>query len=214
MVNVRTLSLAVLALLCVAAVPASSAVAARRSPARPSISSVGPSTVAIGDTLTIRGRGFLSGPRRNTVTFSRAGAHAVSVKAGEATSTRLRVVVPAQLSPYLSDTTATRFRVRVRARRLSKASSAPRRSVLVSPPDTGADAGDDPVADECVPPDPLGDVTGTLDGALGTDLGELIDPLPPDAGCDLAAAGDDPAGADDGADPAPPDDGATDPVVG
>jgi hypothetical protein len=178
----------------------SSAVAARRSAARPAISSIGPSSVAVGDTLTIRGHGFLAGKRRNTVSFKRPGSPAVTAKAAEATATRIRVVVPAALARYLSDTNATRFRVRVRARRFSKASAALHRSVLVSPADSLPATGD-----TCEPaPGLAGDLVGPLDDALGTGLGDTLDTLIPDESCDVGdvpAAGDDPAAADDGADP-------------
>jgi hypothetical protein len=215
MATARTIRLAVLAILCLAAVPAANAVAARRGAARPTITSIGPASVAVGDTLTIHGRGFLPGRARNSVSFARAGRPAVSVKAGTATRTRLRVVVPRALARYLSDTQPTRFRVRVRARRFSTASASRKRSVLVLSP--AARQLLDDATDDCTPADPAADVTGTLDDALGTDLGDVVDDVLPGDGCDATSAGGDDPAVDDGADPAdtdPGDDGtgADDPL--
>lgn len=214
MATLRTVVLAVLAPLClvVAAADADAAVhraaahhgsAAQRGAARPSITSIGPASVAVGDTLTIRGRGFLPGRRRDTVTFTRPGRPAVAVKATDATRTRIRVVVPKALSRYLSDTQPTRFRVRVRALRFSTASAARKRSVLVVSP-AAQEALDGATGDCAASADPVDAVTGTLDDALGTDLGDVLDDvLPDDGGCDPASAGgDDPAAAADGTDPA------------
>jgi hypothetical protein len=213
MATPRALRLSILALLCLVVVPAPNAVAARRGAARPTITSIGPASVAVGDTLTIRGRGFLPGRARNTVSFTRAGKPAVAVKAGDATRTRLRVVVPRALSRYLSDTQPTRFRVRVRARRSSKVSTARRLSVLVSSP-AALELLEDGGADGCTPAALPGDVAGALDDALATDLGDVLDDvLPDDGGCDATSAGgDDPAAADDGADPADDGTGADDPL--
>jgi hypothetical protein len=211
------LHLALLALLCLVVAPAATASAAtHRRAARPSITSIGPASVAVGDTLTIRGRGFLPGRRRDSVSFTRAGHPAVTVKAIDATRTRIRVAVPVALERYLSDTQPSRVRVRVRARRFSTASAARTRSVLVR--SRAAQETLDGGTDGCASADPLDDVTSALDDTLVPDVGDVVDDvLPDDGGCD-AASPDDPAAGDDGSDPAagdgadvPDDSGADDP---
>jgi hypothetical protein len=206
MFSMRAIRLSsVVALLCLAVVPATSATAARHAAARPTITSIGPSSVAVGDTLTIRGRGFVAGSRRNSVSFARAGSPAVTVKAGAATRTRLKVVVPAALARYVGDTKPTRFRVRVRSHGMSPASSALKRSVLVTPPVADPGDGDGTGADDCLADDSSADASDDLASkladALGIDLSALGQLLVPDDSCDSATAGDDPAG-DDSADPA------------
>jgi hypothetical protein len=88
--------------LCVVALPASSALAGRKTAARPSVSSLSPPALAVGDTLTVRGHNFLPGKKRNSVVFKHAGSPEVTVKAAQATRTRMRVVVPAALAKYLT----------------------------------------------------------------------------------------------------------------
>ncbi len=215
MAHARALRLFVLAALCPLALHAASATAAKKASPLPAIASIGPATASAGDALTIRGSHFLAGRGRNTVLFRTGSGGPVSVRAGQATRTRMTVVVPPSLERRLSvkDGVAipTRFRVRIRARRLGKGSTAMRRSILIRP--TRASGGPPP---GCADPGLAGDLLDTLDNALGTDLG---DTLLPGEGCDpaadpavAAAAGDDPAADDDPADdPAPGDD---DPGIG
>ena len=174
----RHLRLLAALVLCLVAVPAASALAARKGAASPVISSIGPASVSVGETLTIRGRNFLAGAKRNTVIFKRDGARAISVKAGRSTRTRIEVVVPASLGVV----EPTRFRVRVRARTFSSGYTAPKRSVLV-----------EPLADAL-------DTAGCGAGDLGAAVGDLtgIDALG-DVADDLLTPGD--CGSGDGADP-------------
>lgn len=210
--HMARLRLIAVALVCVAALPAASALAARKSSALPAITSVGPLKAEIGSTLTIRGRNFLPGARRNTVAFKRAGARVVSVRAGQATRTQIKVVVPASLAKLLSVkggvAQPTRFRVRVRARRVAKSFTALKRSVLIVPRGALGSVGGSP-GDCGGAADPLDGLTDALDDTLGTDLGDTLDTLLPDATC----SGDDPSAGDGATDPAAdePDDGAGDP---
>jgi hypothetical protein len=191
MVITRSARVAVLAVLCLAALPASSALAAKHRAARPQITSVGPATVAVGDTLTIRGHNFRAGAKHNTVIFKLTGKPAVSAKAATATATQIKVVVPDALAKYLSASQPTRFGIRVRGRRGGKDATAPKRSVLVAP------LSDEPLAD-CATADQLDTVTAALDDTLGTDLGDTPDTLLPDDCGDPGA--DDPSSDDPGAD--------------
>ena len=60
----------------------------------PRITAIAPKHVAVGQTLTIRGRNFLVGRSKNTVVFKREGARAVFAKADVSTKKVLRVKVP------------------------------------------------------------------------------------------------------------------------
>jgi hypothetical protein len=147
----RQLVTAVLATCCVlvpstgagARLPALHAAAAdRTAPAvstpLPTIKSVKPLRLAIGDTLTIVGRHFLPGKGRNTVVFFRDGAPAVFLRAGTATKTRMKVTLTSKLGRWLTvrnngDRAPTRFRLRVLARRFGARFTPRRLSPLVLP---------------------------------------------------------------------------------
>jgi hypothetical protein len=162
--------------LCFVALPASTAVAGKRGAAPPSVSSLAPLTLRVGDTLTIRGRNFVPGKNRNKVAFKRDGSPAVSVKAAEATRTQMKVVVPAALAKYLTvaggAAQPSRFRVRVVAgHSAAKGYTALKRSPLIAPA-SGAAAGlDEPGG----PDDGCGtDTSGVIDGVEG-DVGGASD---------------------------------------
>jgi len=213
MPTLRPLSVLVLSLLGVAALPTSGALAGGGA-AKPTITSVTSGTVRVGDTLTIRGRNFVPGKRRNSVAFRRSG-HSVSVKAATATRTKLTVIVPAVLVDDLSVAGGvakpTRFSIRVRARQLSPWYSQRKRSALIGPGTGGRGHGGAndgaPVPAHCAEQaaataagDTLDDVIYSLEN--GTSLDHLLDPLERAAEkklCDGVAAGT----VDD--DPAPPD---------
>jgi IPT/TIG domain-containing protein len=103
----------------------------------PKVTSVAPLKLKIGERLTIRGKGFLPGKNRNTVVFKAAGERAVFAKAQTATTTKLVVKVPAKLAPFLKVTagqaTATRFQLRVLARKLSPSYTPTDQSPVISP---------------------------------------------------------------------------------
>jgi hypothetical protein len=122
------------------AVLASGAVAdaATRAPAYPSIAKVSPMRVAIGQTLTITGNGFLKGRRKNTVVFRRPGKRAIFVKADGLSTRRLRLVVPDKLRDVMGrrggELVASRFQLRVLARRFGRRYTALERSPTILPP--------------------------------------------------------------------------------
>jgi hypothetical protein len=103
----------------------------------PKVTKVTPLKLKIGDKLTIRGKGFLAGKNRNTVVFKASGARAVFVKAQSATTTKLVVKVPAKLAPFLKvsagQATATRFQLRVLARKLSPSYTPRGKSPVIAP---------------------------------------------------------------------------------
>jgi hypothetical protein len=183
--------------LCLAALPASSALAGRKAASRPTVSSLSPPALAVGDALTIRGHNFLTGRKRNSVVFKHDGSPAVTVKAAQATRTRMTVIVPATLAKYLTVAGGVakpaRFRVRIVAgRSASKGFTALKRSPVIVP--QGAAGGD---ADET-------DVTQD-----GCDTGGLVEDAagdPDELGSDVLPAEADPCSDDTGADH-PGDDG-------
>jgi hypothetical protein len=166
--------------LCVAALPASNALAGKKPASRPTVSSLAPPALRVGDTLTIRGHNFLPGKKRNSVVFKRDRSPAVIVKAARATRTRMSVVVPPTLAKYFTVAGGiaqpARFRVRVVAgRSTSKAFTALKRSPVIAPPHGAVGAGDAEQLD--VPQD-------------GCDTGGIIEQI---AGADDTVASDVPA---------------------
>jgi hypothetical protein len=193
MILPRRLRLLVL-VLCVAALPASSALAGKKAASRPSVSSLSPPALRVGDTLTVRGRNFLPGKKRNSVVFKHDGSPEVTVKAAQATRTQMQVVVPATLAKYLAVpggvSKPARFRVRVVAgRSTSKGFTTLKRSPVIVPPHAAAGNTQplDVPQDGCDTGGIVEDVTGDPD-TLGSD----VLPAEPDA-CSADAGGDDPS---------------------
>ena len=110
--------------LVAAGVLAPAAIADAKTSVYPTISKIEPMRVSIGETMTITGKSFLKGKGKNTVVFRRAGRPNIFVKADGLTTKRLTVKVPAKLASSLGKKSgkvvATRFQIRVMARRLSK----------------------------------------------------------------------------------------------
>jgi IPT/TIG domain-containing protein len=119
-----TAAVGALAVSALAGAVAPDADAKRKKRKVPVITSISPQHVAIGETLTIRGKNFIKGRSKNSVIFKRRGARAVFVKAGIGTSKLLKVEVPAKLAGQLlvadGAQVETRFGLRVLARKLSK----------------------------------------------------------------------------------------------
>ncbi len=111
--------------------------AAAAKPSFPSITKVSPMKLGVGDTLTLRGKGFRSGTGRNTVVFKRDGGRAVFVKAGKATRSKISVRIPAKMLASLGQKSgrpvATRFRVRVLAGRFGRRFTAVKASPVIGP---------------------------------------------------------------------------------
>ena len=133
----RTTSL--LALAAVTLVPAASpadAGAARSTAAKPKIMRVTPMRINVGETLVIRGSGFKSRPRANTVIFQGAEGRTAFAKPRRASRRKLIVKIPANVSRLLvvkdSRQAPTRLKLRVLAGRFS--AFTPRRLSPVNPP--------------------------------------------------------------------------------
>ncbi len=90
----------------------------------PKITSVKPLKVEVGQKLTVTGRYFRSGKRKNILVFKRDGKPAVFVKVTASASTRkLVVTVPTKLLPFLKEgekVSVRRFRLRVLSRRFGE----------------------------------------------------------------------------------------------
>src|SRR4051794_15301837 len=127
-----------------AVVPATASAAAA-----PKETSVAPLALKAGDTMTVRGKGFLAGKNRNTVIFKAIGTRAVFAKAQTATKTKIVVKVPAKLLSFLKvrngQSVATRFQIRVLAKRLSPTYTPAGKSPVIAPATTSG-AGGAPVA--------------------------------------------------------------------
>ena len=106
--------LSLCALLTAALVFSSTALGASKAPV---VTSVSPTTVKVGDKLTIRGKNFLPGRGKTRVFFVRVrGKGVASAKAELASRSRVVVVVPTPLNDPLAGKSA-RFRIRILARR-------------------------------------------------------------------------------------------------
>lgn len=135
----RHLNICLLALSAVTLVAAAPASAAKGP--KPTIKSVTPMRVSVGETLTIKGARFKPTKAANTVVFRAPNGRSAFAKPRRASTTRLVVVVPAAVSRLLvSDSgkqKAVRFKLRVLAGRFS--AFTPRR---LSPVITKLGAGD------------------------------------------------------------------------
>jgi hypothetical protein len=105
----------------------------------PRLATLGSSAVTVGQTITLKGHGFVPGRRRDVVILQRPGARSIFIRADRATTTRVTVTLPAcRVLPFLDwhdgAPRPTRFRVSVLGRRLSAAPAARSLTVLPGPP--------------------------------------------------------------------------------
>ena len=136
----RTLSLSA----CLLALLAPAAAAASKVP---TIRSVSPKKVSVGEKLVLRGKNFLPGKGKSRVYFLRGRGKLAWAKAESASKTRLVVTVPDTIVEHLTRSGAgfayTRFQLRVLGKKFGKP-TAPRRSPLITaaaPVDTGGGTG-------------------------------------------------------------------------
>ncbi len=107
----------------------------------PVVKAVLPLTVGVGDKMTILGHNFVAGKGRDTVVFQKIGSAAVFVQAATATTTKITVVIPAKLLPFMYGKTPgtavpTKFRLRVLAKRFSQSYTSSRLSPTINPTST------------------------------------------------------------------------------
>jgi hypothetical protein len=166
---------AMTAALGVLLVPAAAGTASAAKKRYPTISSVRPMNVAVGETIEIRGKNFRRGKNKNTVVFKRDGARAVFVKAPVGTTKLLRLTIPAKLSEFFAikagAPVSTRFRLRVLSSRLGKKFTADKLSPVVGPARAAS------LTPEIVAASPDGDCDGDglKNGADSDDDNDLLD---------------------------------------
>ena len=160
----------------VLAAPIAQASAATTKAVYPSVSSISPKRVAIGGTMTVKGKGFRAGKNRNTVVFQRTGKPAIFVRASDATTTKLVVKIPTKLTDFLATKAgapkATTFRLRILSARFSKSFTPASLSPVITPKTAASGTG--------------GGSTGS--GAGSTTAPGAVAPVGPT--CQQVAAGD------------------------
>ena len=136
----RPLFLTLLIALVALCAPASAALAAKAK--YPTVKSVTPLKLRIGEPMTVSGANFLRGQNKNVVVFKRDGKRAVFAKASSATRTKLVVTIPEKLLSQLDKRdgvrVAARFRVRVLAKRFGRRYTKLGGSPVISPSITPA----------------------------------------------------------------------------
>ncbi|HWH96377.1 MAG TPA: IPT/TIG domain-containing protein, partial [Baekduia sp.] len=103
--------------------------------AYPTVASIAPRKLTIGDKLTIKGSNFLA--RKSSVAFYKSGKPVIFVKADSATSTRVVVTIPSKVADLLGTPNGvarpTLLRLRVIGARMGKTWTKNSRSPIVSP---------------------------------------------------------------------------------
>src|SRR5919112_3946459 len=118
--NSRRVVLCLGALISALLVLSSSAIAA--TPA-PTVSSVSPMRLKVGEKLTVKGKNFIPGKGKTRVLFVRKDGGAAFGRAQSATRTKLTVILPAQLEKVLGGK-SRRIQIRVLAKKFGKLSAA------------------------------------------------------------------------------------------
>lgn len=107
----------------------------------PRLDGLGSTAVSVGQTIMLTGHGFVRGKGRDVVVLQRPGGRSIFIRADRATSTQVRLTLPAcRVLPFLDWRAGvpqpTRFRVSVLGRRLSPV---PADEVLIVLPGPAAD---------------------------------------------------------------------------
>jgi hypothetical protein len=175
------LLLALIAALCVAPGVAE----AKAKKAGPTITSVSPMAPKVGDTLTIRGRGFSKKASKNTVIFRSASGKSSFVKPLRASRTKIVLKLPTALERAMSTdrsgkAVATRFKIRVLAGRFGKFTSRARSPLIgpaptpTSPPKKGTGGGGGGGGGAALAPPPDCDNDATPDSTDTDDDNDLL----------------------------------------
>src|SRR3954447_15601476 len=155
--NSRRVVLCLGALISALLVLSASAIAATKTPA-PTVSSVSPMRLKVGETLTVKGKNFIPGKGKTRVLFVRKDGGAAFGRAKSATKTKLTVVLPVQLEKVLGGK-SRRIQIRVLAKKFGKLSAA-KLSPIVSPAavtNGDGDPGTTPDPTDTGPAAPVGD---------------------------------------------------------
>jgi hypothetical protein len=131
----RSLSFALAAASLLA--PAAANAATKKKAVYPTVSSISPRKLKIGDKLTVRGAHFKPGKGQSSVAWYHAGKPVVFTKADTATSTKLVITVPTKVAILLAKKddkqTATQLRIRVVGSKMGQKWTQNSRSPIVSP---------------------------------------------------------------------------------
>jgi hypothetical protein len=154
--NSRRVVLCLGALVSALLVFSASAFAAKPKPksTAPTVSSVSPMKLKVGEKLTVMGKNFIPGAGKTRVLFVRRGGGAAFARAEKATKTKLVVTVPAQLDKVLGGKSA-RVQLRVLGKKFGTL-SATNKSPIVSPAAGSGDPGT-PDPGDTGPARPAGD---------------------------------------------------------
>jgi IPT/TIG domain len=105
--------------------------------AYPTVTSISPRKIQIGQKLTVTGTGFKPGKGRSSVAFYRSGSPVIFVKADSATTTKLVVTITPKVATLLAVKNdvpvATLLRLRVVGAKMSRTWTKNSRSPIVSP---------------------------------------------------------------------------------
>jgi hypothetical protein len=159
----------------------------------PTVTKVTPKSAKVGDVLTITGRNFVRGKRKNQVFFFTAKGGGTWATADDASATRLKVRVPDKLANLLpANGDQARIRLRVKGKRLGVSSAAKVSPLIaIDPNSVGGDPnGSNPGVIACTPNynDPSSDVDkDLLPDARERDM--LTDPCNRDSDGDGASDG-------------------------
>jgi len=161
----------------------------------PVIKKVTPRDAKVGDVLTITGKNFVRGKGKNQVFFYTTKGGGTFTKALDASSTRLKVEIPAKLAKLLpASGDKVRILLRIKGKRLGARTAAKISPLIAINPDdvggdgTGGAAGGNPTA--CTPnyANPVSDVDqDLLPDARERNL--LLDPCNRDSDADLVSDG-------------------------
>jgi hypothetical protein len=117
--------------------PAVANAASKKKPVYPTISSIAPRKLMVGEKLTIKGAHLSAGKTKSSVAFYRPGKPVVFVKADAVTSTKLVVTVSTKVGALLAQregmSVPTQLRLRVVATKMSKSWTKNSRSPVVVP---------------------------------------------------------------------------------
>jgi hypothetical protein len=135
--SLRSLSLVLAVASLLAPAVANAAAKKAPKPVYPTISSISPRKLMIGEKLTIKGTHLSGGKSKSSVAFYRAGKPVIFVKADSATSTKVVVTVSTKVADLLAQRdgagVATQLRLRVVAVKMSKSWTKNSRSPVVTP---------------------------------------------------------------------------------
>jgi hypothetical protein len=131
----RFLSLALVGAAVLA--PTAANAATTKKPVYPTVSTISPRKLTIGQKLTVTGAHFRAGKAKSSVVFFHTGKPVVFVKADTATATKLVVTVPASVATLLAErngsAVATQLRLRVVGTKMGASWTKNSRSPIVSP---------------------------------------------------------------------------------